>query len=92
MATHFSARMRTWIGSPAGVRKRGMDPGKQDRIAHFDLEIQVIAEEHLGVHDAAAEVVVVLARRRALGKLDVLGAHRDDHRGVPARGFPRTAR
>src|SRR5580700_9992955 len=85
---HAFFRPHAYVNRVTGRRPQGgMNPGEQDSFAHFDLEIQVIAEEHLGIHDAAVEVVAFLPHRGIFRKLDVLGAHRHDHWGALREGF-----
>src|SRR5215813_10306491 len=58
--------------------QRRMRPRLQHNIAHLDVEIQILAEEILGVHGGADDVVAVGGGRLLLGELDVLRADRDD--------------
>src|SRR5262245_53422682 len=62
-----------WIAG--GSPQRRMRPRLQHNIAHLDVEIQVFAEEILGVHGGADDGLSVGRRRLLLGELDVLRAH-----------------
>ena len=55
---------------------------QQHNISDLDVKIQTVAEEFLAADGAAAHVVAV-RRRLVLGELDILRAHRHDHRGIP---------
>src|ERR1700683_4991719 len=85
---HAFFRPHAYVNTVASRRAQGgMNPGKQDSFSYFDLEIQVIAEKHLGIHDAVVEVVVFLAHGGVFEKLDILGPHRHDHRSALREGF-----
>src|SRR5262249_15773890 len=53
--------------------QRRMRPRLQHNIAHLDVEIQILAEEILGVDGGADDVLTGCALRLLLGQLDILG-------------------
>src|SRR5215831_19951599 len=83
-------RLHAHIDRVAGRRpQRRMRPRLQHNIAHPDVEIQILAEEILGVDGGADDVLAGCALRLLLGELDVLGADRDDHGAVLGDPFGR---
>src|ERR1700691_4890310 len=63
---HAFFRPHAYVNRVTGRRAQGgMNPGEQHSFSHFDLEIQVIAEKHLRLHDATIDVIVILAYRGA---------------------------
>src|SRR5262245_63780222 len=68
------------IDGIAGRRaQRGMGLRREHDVADLDVEIEIVAEEILGVDGALQDVVAGGSRGRSLRQLHVLRAHRDDH-------------
>src|SRR5258706_15262789 len=62
-----------------------MRPGEREAPACFDLEIQMLAEEGLGVDRTSADVVTAAAFWRLLGDFDILRPYGNHYFVVPAQ-------